>query len=171
MKKETKEMLDRIRAACDAIETIEGRPEGMNISINELFVRELRQFFMYLSASDGKIATNERDYMNELFGVNMSVADYVRQIYENNMHSKDYEEKLPLSYKIIALFETRDDDKAEEIKGNYPNLLNSVFDFYREAGIEFISCDRDPDIKEIEDLGLLLAKKRYKLQEFIEKKM
>lgn len=166
VKKETKEMLNRITDACDAVETVGGRSEGTDMPLRDLFVMELRQYFMYLSASDEKMAQSEKDYMNELFGANLSAGDYVREIKANNTYSKEFEEKMPLSFKHIALFEAREDEKAEEIKFKYPNLLNLVFDFYREAGIEFISCDGDPDIKEVEDLGLLLAKKKYKLQVF-----
>lgn len=170
VEKETKQMLQVICAACEAIEKVDGRPKDLNMSIKDLFKMETHRFFMYLSASDGVIASNERDYMNELFDAKLSTEDYEKLIKDTNTYSLGFEEDLPLSFKILALFEARDDEKTEDVRNTYPNLTTVVFDFYREAGIEFVSCDRDVDTKELDDLGMALAKKKYKLYEYVQGK-
>ncbi len=166
---ETRLMLEKICSACDEIERIMGRPADLDLSIRDLFCMETHRFFMYLSASDGEIVQSESDYMNELFEARMTPKEYDILVNDTNTYSSHFEEELPYSFKILAMFEEKNDDRLNCIKEKYPNIVDTAFDFYREAGIEFISCDRDVDIKEIEDLGLTLAKKKYRLKLFAKK--
>lgn len=119
--------------------------------LRDLFRNEMLSYLMYLSSSDGKIVPVERDFMNELFDINMSIQDYVNYINENDIYSEDFEEKLPYSlYNIIsydALMLSYSQVANFEFKPFAPLMLN----FMSDVGKVFISCDGDVDPQEIED--------------------
>lgn len=163
---ETKMMLQKICNACDEIEEVMGKPADLDMSVRDLFCSETHRYFMYLSASDGVVVQSECDYMNELFEAKLSIKGYEELMKDTDTYSVSFAEELPYSFKILALFEESRDDRLKELKLKYPHILDLAVDFYREAGIEFISCDRIIALKEIEDLGTSLAKKKYKLQQF-----
>ena len=163
--RETKHMLQTICDACAAIEDIDGRPDGLDMSIQDLFIADIQRFFLYMSASDGAVAPKERDYMNALFGVKLTIVDYAKLIKDTNIRNIDFDEEIPLSLQILASFEANDDESHKEIKKAYPDILSMAFDFYKKAGLEFISCDKKVSTKEIEDLGLFLVRKKHILQE------
>lgn len=164
----TKRMLEVIYQACDTVEDIGGKPDNLSISLRELFKIETHRFFMFLAASDGKVMPSERDYMNELFDMNLSVQDYVELINDTDTYSVDFENEVPLSMKLLALFDAKMDEIGGQINQSFPNMIPLVLEFYQNAGIEFISCDRDIDEQETEDLALYLAKKKVVLQSIVE---
>ena len=163
-----KQLLQVIYAACDAIEEVGGKPKDLNVSLKELFKMETHRYFMYLSASDGKIVPAERDYMNELFDADLSIQDYVKIINETNTYSVDFENDVPLSMKILAVFDAKMDEIGAKVGNNFPNLIPLTLDFYQKAGTEFIACDGNIHKQEIQDLALYLAKKKVILQQIVE---
>lgn len=163
--KDIKQMLQTICAVCEAIEKETGRPEGLDGHLRDLFISETHRFFLFLSASDGMVSPKERDYINRLFGTNLSTKDFSDLIKDSGIRNSDFEDDIPLSMKILAEFEA--EEGHEEIKKAYPDMLSFVFDFYRKAGIEFISCDRSVSTKEVEDLGVLLARKKRLIRSMV----
>lgn len=163
--KETKQMLQTICDACESIEKAEGRPAELDKPLRDLFISETHRFFLFMSASDGVVKPGERDYINRLFGTNLSTRDFEDLIKEYDIRNIDFEEDIPLSLKILAGFEAKEGN--DEIKKAYPEILSLAFDFYKKAGIEFITCDRSVSAKEIEDLGVLLARKKRMIRSMI----
>ena len=163
-----KQLLQLIYKACDAIEEIGGKPKDLNMSLRDLFKMDAHRYFMFLSASDGKVVPAERDYMNELFDANLSIQDYVKIINETNTYSVDFENDIPLCMKILALFDAKMDEIGSQLGDSFPNLIPLSLDFYQKAGLEFIACDRDVDKQEVEDLALYIAKKKVILQQIVE---
>ena len=163
-----KQLLQLIYKACDAVEEVGGRPNGLNMSIRELFKMDAHRFFMYLSAADGKVVPAERDYMNRLFDANFSIQDYVKLINETDTYSVDFENDVPLSMKILAVFDAKLDELGDQLGDRFPNLIPLTLDFYQKAGTEFIACDGNIHKQEIQDLAVYLAKKKVILQHICE---
>ncbi len=164
---ETGQMLQTIYRVCDAVEKAGGKPEKIEIPLRELFTFDLQRYFMYLSASDGKVLPVEADYMNELFGESFSVGEYVKRIDENRIYSVNYENDVPLSLKIITTAEQRNENLTDEDGNEFPQLSSLLFDLYRDAGIEFLGCDGDVSEQESKDLGMYLARKKMQLQQMV----
>lgn len=152
----------------DVVEELQPVPDGIAMSLKELFKYDLHRYLMYLSASDGKIKAAERDYMNELFDTNMSIQDYVDFINESDTYSIDFENDVPMSMKIMAFFDAKCDILGSRVGTNAPNMVPLILDFYKKVGIEFIACDGDIDDQEKNDLVAYLAKKHLVLAQIIE---
>lgn len=163
-----KRLLEVIYSACDAVEAVGGVPDDIDMSLRDLFRLETHRFFMYLSASDGKIVPEERDFMNELFDMNFSIQDYVRLINETDTYSIDFENDVPLSMRILAIFDAKMDLLGDRLGDRFPNMIPLMLDFYEKAGLDFIQCDHDVDEQEIKDLAAYMAKKKVILQGIVE---
>ena len=152
----------------DIVEEIQGVPDGIPMSLKQLFKYDLHRYLMYLSASDGRIKAEERDYMNELFDADMSIQDYVNFINESDTYSIDFENDVPMSMKIMALFDAKCDALGKRIGDNLPNMVPLILDFYKKVGLEFIACDGNIAEQEKKDLLAYLAKKHLVLAQIIE---
>lgn len=152
----------------DMVEALEPVPDGIPMSLKELFKYDLHRFLMYLSASDGKVKAAERDYMNELFDADMSIQDYVDFINESDTYSIDFENDVPMSMRIMAIFDAKCDVLGNRVGQNAPNMVPLILDFYKKVGVEFISCDGDIDDQEKEDLIAYIGKKHLILAQIIE---
>ena len=138
---EIKGALQNIYGLLDTVEEHTEKPAGLEASLRDTFKLELHMFFMYLSAADGKISSEERDYMNYLFDANLSCQDYARLIDEQNIYSTDFEGRIPLTFQMMTLF----DKKMQLLAGIADRPFNPVtptlFKFYAEAGKVFLACD------------------------------
>lgn len=127
-------------------------------SLRDLFAIELHSYFMYLAAADGKILPCERDFMNQLFDVNLSVQDYVRFINENDIYSLDFEDRMPYVIRCVALYDAKmaiiASNSGKSVESFGPKLVS----FYFEAGKEFIACDGEVHPQEVEDLKTYCTK-------------
>ena len=161
---DTKKKLDFLFSACDKIEELGAKPYGINSSLRDIFRADVISFLMYLSSSDGHIVPAERDYINELFETNFTTKDIVNMVNDYDIYSVEYEDKMPPSFRFIAEWEA----KMHQRRGSKPEddqtLVDLLIDFYRDAGIEFVSCDGGVDKQEVEDMSLYLAKKKLILQ-------
>lgn len=138
---EIKGVLNKLYQTLDLIEEHGGKPKNIDIKLRDVFKVELQQFFMYLSASDGRISIAERNFMNGLFDTEISASDYVKVIEENNIYSEEFEEKLPLTLQLATMF----DKKMQIAAALTNNSINAVtpwfLKFYIEAGKAFIELD------------------------------
>ena len=146
-----KNSLQKLYGVLDMVEEVGGKPSEIDASLRNLFKMELHMFFMYLSATDGKISTEERTFMNYLFDSDMSGQDYVRFINNNNIYSTDFEEKTPVILKLLTAFDKKSLLLASIVNKPYDPVTPLFFKFYVEAGKAFISCDGAEEI-EIEEL-------------------
>lgn len=136
-----KTSLQQLYSLLDTVEENGGKPSGINTSLRNVFKIDLHTFFMYLSAADGKISSEERGFMNYLFDSNMSGQDYVRFINENNIYSTDFEEKTPITLQILTNFDKKTQLLAGIVGKSLDPLTPLFLKFYAEAGKVFVACD------------------------------
>lgn len=136
-----KKLLDKLYNTLDFIERQEGRPEDLDISLRDLFKVELEEFFMYLSASDGRISTSERDFMNELFDMNISTQNYVKIIDEQNIYSEEFEERLPITLRLTTAFDKKMQIVAALSNDSVDAITPLLLKFYIEIGKIFVGLD------------------------------
>lgn len=154
-----KRYLSALGGVLDKVEAGTNMPDELSgTSLKELFNIELHSYFMYLAAADGKITPSERDFMNTLFDVNMSIQDYVRFVNDNNIYSTDFEDRLPITLRMVVAFDAKMQIVSalagESIEPFCPKLIQ----FYLEAGKAFIACDGDVNPQEVEDLKTYVGK-------------
>jgi len=164
---QTRQDLQTIYRICDAVERLGGKPSDIDVTLKELFIFDTKHYFMYLSASDGKVLPQEAEFMNDLFDEDFSVDEYVKRIDAKKIYSVDFENDVPLSLKIIALGEIRLEGLKDADGKEFPGLSSLIFDFYRECGLEFIGCDGDVSEQESSDLGMYLARKKMQLTQLL----
>lgn len=136
-----KQSLHKIYSLLDTVEGAGGKPSGINASLRDVFKVELHSYFLYLSATDGKVSVQESEFMNYLFDMHLTSQQYVTFINENNIFSTDFEQKVPVIFQILQAF----DKKVALLSGITGNdvdpILPIVLKFYAEIGKAFITCD------------------------------
>lgn len=146
-----KRVFNRLGELLDTVEE-GGIPDLQGHSLRELFTIEMHSFFMYLSASDGKITSEEKNFMNILFDTNMGVQEYIRFINENDIYSTDFEERLPLTLKVTTMFDAKVALLSALSGKSIDSVTPMLLKFYMDAGKAFLMCDGDVDSQEIADL-------------------
>ena len=136
-----KHTLQTLYTLLDTVEENGGKPEGVCTSLKNAFRTELHTYLMYLSGADGKVSAEESVFMNYLFDMNLSEADYARFIRENSIYSTDYENRVPITLQIVTEF----DKKAQilsNLSGKSIDPISPIFlKFYADVGKAFIFCD------------------------------
>lgn len=124
----------------------------------ELVKSEILTFCLYLTASDGEIALNEKAFMDEYFNLHFSIEEIRRFIKEKNIYSIEFSETIPESVRMFV-----DADNQIVKAGTLDSTGNGImYDVYRLVGQAFISCDNHVDEKEKRDLSqYLLMIKNY----------
>lgn len=79
------EKLNQIHKYLNIAEDSSEKPNDISIGLKKSFETDLRSFLMYLAASDGRISRVEKEFMNELFDVDMSTQDYADFINTNEI--------------------------------------------------------------------------------------
>ena len=154
-----KDNLETIYTILDKIENETEMPEELeNTRLKDLFKMELLSYFMYLASSDGKITASEKDFMNTLFDVNMSVQEYVKFINDNNIYSVDFEERIPVTLRFAVAFDAKMQILTALIDKHLDAFTPKLIHFYLDAGKAFIGCDRDVDSQEVEDIKIYIGK-------------
>lgn len=151
-----------LTALGEVLDTVEDRinmPDELSgVSLKELFNIELHSYFMYLAAADGKITSSERDFMNTLFSKNMSIQDYVKFVNDNNIYSTDFEDRLPITLRLVVAFDAKMQILSAITGKSIEPFCPKLMQFYLEAGKAFIACDGDVNPQEIEDLKTYVGK-------------
>lgn len=116
--------------------------------LREFHKKDVMCFLLYLSAADGKVTSQEKDFLNILFDQNINEQGYV-QLINSLKISSEYIREDPLTIQISANV-----DKTI-IKQNPSGKLSApVFiEFYQTAGQAIISCDGHTDIRETQKLN------------------
>ena len=122
----------------------------------EIYCMELCNFLSYLAAADGELNPNERDFINELFGFNLTSKDIIEFVEEFDLYSRKFENKIPLSLEVCKTF----DMKHSIINDGFGDTIIKV---YYLIGLEFIMCDNSIKGNENTDLERYIAHmKSYK---------
>lgn len=153
--------LEAIYLALDKMESALGKPSQIgNMHLRDVFQLDTYRYVLYLSASDGRLSSSERDYMNSLFGTNYSIDSLVSYINEKNIYSRDFESTPPLSF-VIALAQ---DVLMTAVSSDWNPLYGILGNFYKDLGLDIIQCDGNVSESEKEDL-LTYLKTLHKLIE------
>ena len=115
---------------------------------------ELCSYLMYLSAADGKIAWQEASFIRDYLDYDLTVDDIHQIIIENEIYSTEFEEKVPLSMKVLVNV-----DNALYKANGYNDQLGSelLLTLFEGLGKEFLVCDADVSENEIRDLSIYLT--------------
>ncbi|MCR5214535.1 MAG: hypothetical protein K6E10_08955 [Eubacterium sp.] len=161
-----KEELDFIFQVCDTIQAAGyGIDDENSVDLKDAFLVEIHRFLMYLSASDGKVVTAEKNFMNDLItwkgltGKGYSNKDYANIIQNTNTYSESYEDTLPLTMLVFAQFDFDMGHSGAPIDEDFPYVLPVVMEFYKTIGLLMISVDNDVADQELADLETYINKK------------
>lgn len=153
-----KSTISKMYGMFDMVEAIQGVPEEFHMSLKELLQEDLHRYLMFLASSDGEISESEKDFMNELFDSDMTIHEYADHIHENNTYSIDFENDIPMSLRIMTMFDAKCEifsDLVDEL----PNMASLLLDLYKKIGIEFITCDGEVHEQEKQDFISYISKK------------
>ena len=125
--------------------------------MKELARKEIMNFLMYLSASDGSIEALEAIFIKDYFNEQISPEEICQRIEEENIYSASFEQKAPLVLKrLVKLDNTKyesDDELSESLAEKYICL-------YEALGKAFIECDHAVSQCETDDLNTYIKNMR-----------
>lgn len=133
---------DSIKNLLDSVEEHIMMPDQISDSLRELFSNELLLFFMYLSATDGKISLQEKNMMNSIFGNDFSREMYVQLINDCDIYSTEFEKNIPITIRLAADFDNK------HLINN--NVASVIVNFMESAGKMLINCDETTCIEQDE---------------------
>lgn len=127
----------------DSIDAVYPAVRQKGHRLREFHQKDVMCFLLYLAAADGKLTSQEKNFLNILFDQNINEQGYVQLI--NSMKiTSEYIHEVPLTIQICANI-----DKTLKNQGSTMKLSAPVFiDFYKTAGQAFISCDGHTDVRE-----------------------
>lgn len=149
------EKLNQIHKYLNIAEDSSEKPNDISIGLKKSFETDLRSFLMYLAASDGRISRVEKEFMNELFDVDMSTQDYADFINTNEIYSTKFEESLPPTLKVTIAFDKKFQTAAIEADQSVDMVTMTILSFYAELGEMFINLEGASENEE-DDLNLIL---------------
>ena len=130
-----------------------GVAQTSNTTLKNCIEVELLSYLMYLSAADGKIASEESAFFRDYFEYDFTTDDIHQLIVENHIYSTEFEQTVPLSMKVFV----RADNTIYDEEGHNDFLASELlFDIFEYLGKEFLACDNDVSDDEIRDLTIYL---------------
>ncbi len=155
MLSETKELYQSMLPIMDVVDQLgdeypEVREHLLGMKLKEIFLAEIFNFSLYLTASDGTLAPAELAYLNDLFDCSFTAEDVVKLIYKGSGY--DIANSIPRSLEIsfladVLIVATHN----EEDPVHYPLYL-TIIDLYEAIGADIIICDGEATDKEKRDL-------------------
>lgn len=125
--------------------------------MRQLARKEVLNFLLYLSASDGSIEVAEALFIKDYLDEQISPKEMCQKIEEDNIYSSAFEQRIPLTLKRLVKL----DNSVYERKGN---LVSSDAEryicSYEALGKEFIACDHEVSQSERDDLGTYITNMR-----------
>ncbi len=132
-------------------------PEGQEKKIRRLAHKEVLNFLLYLSASDGSIETSEALFINDYLDEQLSPEVMCQRIEEENIYSKTFEERAPLILKKLVKLDNAQYEKDGQLK---ESQAEKYICMYEGLGKAFASCDREMCQSEKEDLSTYITNMR-----------
>lgn len=154
MNYELKKHITTLYKMCDALDGTK-ITAGLEIEMRDVLRTDLTQFLMYLSATDGSIASQEAELINDYLDWNLSVDGIIQLIKKQGIYSEEFENKIPFTLKVLV----EADNLLFDI-GKNPELPSSqiLVLVYTNLAKEILACDRDVDEDEIRDMTLYISK-------------
>ncbi len=119
--------------------------------------KEIINFLLYLSASDGSIEVKEALFIKDYFEEQISPEEMCEKIEEDNLYSTSFEQKAPLVLKKLVKTDNSIFEKNGELDESYAEKYICL---YEALGLEFIACDRDAAQCECDDLNTYIINMR-----------
>lgn len=149
------EIFDVAKRVVEAKEVISVDRETKKIE--QLVHRELLNFFLYLSASDGSIEVKEALFILDFLGEQLSPEEMCKKIEEDNIYSASFEQKIPLMLKKLVKY----DNAKYAADGKLDvSLAMKYICLYENIGNEFIACDHEVAQSERDDLNTYISNMR-----------
>ena len=140
-----KNALNSVYNLLNTVESMGGSPNNLDMPLRECFRMEMIRQSLYFAATDGKIKPEERDFINEVFGLNGTTQDFIRIINENNIYSTEFENKGLITLDILRAF----DEKYGHMVG--VNSVSLALEFMESVMKALLVVDDDLDGNEKEE--------------------
>lgn len=125
--------------------------------MRQLAKKEVLNFLLYLSASDGSIEVAEALFIKDYLGEQISPEEMCQKIEEDNIYSSAFEQRIPLTLKRLVKL----DNSVYERNGNLESSdAERYICGYEALGKEFIACDHEVSQSERDDLGTYITNMR-----------
>lgn len=119
--------------------------------------REILEFLLYLSASDGSISEAESEFLKKYLEEEYSPQQMCQLIESRDLYSTRFEQRIPSTLRKLINLDNklfaRDDDLRESLGERYICA-------YEALGKEFIACDREVSQAERDDLDTYIKNMR-----------
>ena len=154
--RDAKKLFDAIVGLCDTIDEKDlwERPDGFEVSLSDILRRDIANFIMYLSASDGTISYEELQIYKIITGFGGDTIQSLRDhIKEANIYSADFESTPPLIMKILCVAEKNALMWGVDLG---QSLLNHMVTLYEIIGKVVISIDGGITYGEKRDFNIFM---------------
>lgn len=125
--------------------------------LRQLAKKEIMNFLLYLSASDGSIEVAEAIFIKDYLGEQLSPEEMCQRIEEDDIYSSAFEQKIPLILKRLVKLDNSRYDKMGEL--DFSNAEKYICE-YEALGNEFIACDHEVSQSEKDDLNTYITNMR-----------
>ncbi len=119
--------------------------------------KEIVNFLLYLSASDGSIEVEEAIFIKDYFEEQISPEEMCERIEEDNLYSTSFEQKAPMVLKKLVRLDNSKYEKDGELQ---ESLAERYICLYEALGKEFIACDHEVSQCERDDLNTYITNMR-----------
>lgn len=119
--------------------------------------KEIVNFLLYLSASDGSIEVEEAIFIKDYFEEQISPEEMCERIEEDNLYSTSFEQKAPMVLKKLVRLDNSKYGKDGELQ---ESLAEKYICLYEALGKEFIACDHEVSQCERDDLNTYITNMR-----------
>lgn len=133
-----------------------GDKERCERKMRDMARKEVLNFLMYLSASDGSIEVQESLFIKDYFDEQISPEEICERIEADNLYSATFEQKVPLVLKRMVKL---DNEKAKNDELEV-SLGEKYICLYEAIGREFTACDREVSESERNDLNTYISNMR-----------
>lgn len=157
-----KEMIKGVVDELFELAAIVGKEKNENADAEEKKMRrlarkEIMNFLMYLSASDGSIEVMEAIFIKDYFIEQISPEEICQRIEEDNLYSAEFEQKIPLVLKKLV----KRDNAVYEIQGDLEeSKAEKYICLYELLGREFAACDHEISQSEKDDIATYIGNMR-----------
>lgn len=125
--------------------------------IRQLAKKEILNFLLYLSASDGSIEVAEALFIKDYLSEQISPEEMCQRIEVDNIYSSSFEQRIPLTLKRLVKL----DNSTYEKKGKLNESdAEKYICGYEALGKEFVACDHEVSQSERDDLGTYITNMR-----------
>ena len=149
MKERVKSIVDELMKSAAMVPGNENDPGAHEKKMHRMARKEIQNFLLYLSASDGSIEEAEALFIEDYLGENITPDEMCQKIEDENIYSVAFEQRAPLMLKRLVKL----DNMIFEKDGNLTlSQAEMYICLYEALGKEFIACDREPSQSEKDDL-------------------